>query len=116
MTPNDVRVYRFVTCMASFSLPGLGHVLSSRTLAAFAWMCVFFVTALGERLLILPLPPRGMSGPIAHFPFLVPSLLLVVRIAAALELFLRPPRPPSGPHEWRRVGIASLVFVGCAGV
>src|SRR5438552_14930446 len=69
MTPNDVRVYRFVTCMASFSLPGLCHVLSSRTLAAFAWMCVFFVTALGERLLILPLPLVECQdrSPTSHF-------------------------------------------------
>jgi len=115
-TPNDIRMFRFLVCGASFGLPGLGQVLSSRPFAAVAWMCVFLVTAVGEALLILPRASPGTSGPIAHFPFLAPSLLLVVRLASAVELFLRRPQAPSGPQEWRRVTIVLLVFVACAGV
>src|SRR5262245_37412193 len=59
---------RFLAGGASFGLPGLGHVLSGRTLAAFAWMCIFFATALGMRLSVLPAASEA-SGLIAHVPF-----------------------------------------------
>ena len=115
LTSNDVRAFRVLACGASFALPGLGHILSSRTFSAVAWICAFLATLLGERLI---LPPRahGTSGLIADFPFLAPSLLLVVRLAAAIELFLRHPSPPSGSQEWRRVTIRLLLFVACTGV
>src|SRR2546425_1811516 len=105
-------MFRFLVCGASFGLPGLGQVLSSRPFAAVAWMCVFLVTAVGEALLILPRASPGTSGPIAHFPFLAPSLLLVAGCSPCLSSWtiLASPSGALGPpgvasSNYRSIGL-----------